>query len=1062
MTGSEVCISCMDADEVVVFRCKGHTCTFQLCAGCVKLSFEDASGATSTFCVMCQTPSALDMIASVCGPAAIKAVEKKLRGPLEFKLREENLKRGASRDRASKVSDQARRLFNELTEKINLKCPRCKTVFNDYDGCNALSCGVPTCRAGFCAVCLKDCGSDAHKHIHDVHGSNSIFDKEAFKRNEALRVQALVDELKGTLSGESFELRQLVLNHIEKAKLTDDGSGAPNDEAKVARFLDKTKSDLMNATKKDRLALLSDPEDYNRRNGFDRNRISPRNSIPREYRLVLTHVEDDIYRYAIHHDLIEGEECWALIDDIEAHFKKYPKVESLLNVAQVLRCSVIAFSGQRSLYQTSRSINQSQRALANDEVCIQLNEIGTDGSVLDTGIRLFGGQHALDIIGLNQNKRMILLEKHIQEASNSSLMFMPLRHMIGAGNPAAALTEIEMGVPDSLIDLNGQQKRVAHPLNLKTAMEVAGPPGTGKTKTIVELVRSLLQCTSYDILLLSERNGAINAVAEKFKIASLKVKNNDISITDLPVWSSVMTYGAGDTMGDCTKLFTLEQKLSYHPEIVELKEKRDLLDKASKSLSKALRKKLSDEVLDFGSLFKEEYAADRSYVILKENGDLSSPLVIISTVLAAIDDIESAFDSITENHYLTEEATEGIIICHSTLLGRLVPIRTTAEKEDKRGTPWDKKEASRRLRDILKRFQSVLKLEIFNQDNARDLANERREVDQELRAVKSRLEIELPKLARFHMSTIGSSHRLPGDKNNDANSLDGIFDCLSLEDSHYGDDIDPPQNTVVVFDESGCIPAYELLGLSRLGRAIESLVLVGDKHQLPPYDPTSTRGRRFGGRNARHSKQNTKQTKSLLDVSALTSDAGKIVLSTQYRVPKDIADMLNQRVYRGQYNTAPKANVPLSGLRMVNVPFSEDPRRKYVNPNEVTKGLELLRELRLDHRAGISSILIITPYKNQQREFEFQMKRQGFTTTGIETNVLSIDQCQGQEADAVILSFVKRPTPFLTINRLNVALSRVRKKLFVLTDFRDLRDACKNKQWECAGLAGDLLLNAQH
>jgi hypothetical protein len=140
-------------------------------------------------------------------------------------------------------------------------------------------------------------------------------------------------------------------------------------------------------------------------------------------------------------------------------------------------------------------------------------------------------------------------------------MFSPLQHLIGAGDPIAVLTDIEMDVPESLVDLNEQQQRVAHPLRLKTAMEIAGPPGTGKTKTIVELVRSLLQCTSYDIILLSERNGAINAVADKFKIASLDINGEDISITDLSVWSSVMTYGAGENMGDCTKLFTMEAKL---------------------------------------------------------------------------------------------------------------------------------------------------------------------------------------------------------------------------------------------------------------------------------------------------------------------------------------------------------------------------------------------------------------------------------------------------------------------------------------------------------------------
>lgn len=94
-------------------------------------------------------------------------------------------------------------------------------------------------------------------------------------------------------------------------------------------------------------------------------------------------------------------------------------------------------------------------------------------------------------------------------------------------------------------------------------------------------------------------------------------------------------------------------------------------------------------------------------------------------------------------------------------------------------------------------------------------------------------------------------------------------------------------------------------------------------------------------------------------------------------------------------------------------------------------------------------------YKNQQREFEFQLRNYKHITT----TVLTIDQCQGQEADAVIFSLVRKPTRFLTLNRLNVALSRVRKKLYVLTDFQDLRSACRDEDWDCARLAADLLID---
>ena len=94
----------------------------------------------------------------------------------------------------------------------------------------------------------------------------------------------------------------------------------------------------------------------------------------------------------------------------------------------------------------------------------------------------------LVIAGLNQNNRMVLLEKHVAESSDSDLLFEPLQHLVGSGEPVPVVTEMNMEVPTTQVDLNEEQQKVAHPLRLKTAMEVAGPPGTGKTKTIVELV----------------------------------------------------------------------------------------------------------------------------------------------------------------------------------------------------------------------------------------------------------------------------------------------------------------------------------------------------------------------------------------------------------------------------------------------------------------------------------------------------------------------------------------------------------------------------------------------
>jgi hypothetical protein len=70
-----------------------------------------------------------------------------------------------------------------------LRCPCCAAVFEDYQGCNALRCG--RCGVGFCAVCLLDCGADAHAHYAAVHGRN-YFDRALFEGARRARFLARV------------------------------------------------------------------------------------------------------------------------------------------------------------------------------------------------------------------------------------------------------------------------------------------------------------------------------------------------------------------------------------------------------------------------------------------------------------------------------------------------------------------------------------------------------------------------------------------------------------------------------------------------------------------------------------------------------------------------------------------------------------------------------------------------------------------------------------------------------------------------------------------------------
>lgn len=75
--------------------------------------------------------------------------------------------------------------------------------------------------------------------------------------------------------------------------------------------------------------------------------------------------------------------------------------------------------------------------------------------------------------------------------------------------------------------------------------------------------------------------------------------------------------------------------------------------------------------------------------------------------------------------------------------------------------------------------------------------------------------------------------------------------------------------------------------------------------------------------------------------------------------------------------------------------------------------------------------------------------------------VLTIDQCQGKEADYVIFSLVRKPTTFLNRNRLNVALSRVRKAIYFINDKCHFLEASKYICWESHLLAKSLMLTQE-
>lgn len=574
------CVVCLDEEEQVVFNCPGSKCTYEMCASCIKIAFQDAAGSNARNCPSCKTPTASRMIESICGPGAVREVEREVRNNVEFEVKKQHMKREKGRIFMNESKVKARLLYHKLAESLNMKCPRCSSVFVDYEGCNALTCWKTDCRAAFCAICLQDCGADAHSHVRENHG-HDLFDKTAFKEAKKLREMQTVKNFMQEIAVEPFEVRELV--KIEFEKSVSPGimpTLTGNTSQRTRRFLLNAKEDLHRAVRDDRLSLLSNhdggwdpPPPRIPRTGLSSKDISPRNAIPENYRLSLLPKEpgSPVCSILLEEKSKEGQwKCQPLPQDddddgVEQRNNK-PKVDSLSNLRSSLMCAVIAFRGYRQLIQSSTVVPGNGQILEPDQICIQLqavNDVGeVEGNFLLENIAAATGGIS-EILGLNPNRRYLLLEDHVSRSDDTSLLFPALETFVGRITPKRIIQEILVPAPDTFNGLNAQQQRAAHPLSVATAMEIAGPPGTGKTKTITELVRSLLECTDFSIIVLSERNGAIDAIANKIASDCLVMYESGQrlpKVVNVENWIHVISFGSSGAIGNYTRLFTLKEK----------------------------------------------------------------------------------------------------------------------------------------------------------------------------------------------------------------------------------------------------------------------------------------------------------------------------------------------------------------------------------------------------------------------------------------------------------------------------------------------------------------------
>ena len=245
------------------------------------------------------------------------------------------------------------------------------------------------------------------------------------------------------------------------------------------------------------------------------------------------------------------------------------------------------------------------------------------------------------------------------------------------------------------------------------------------------------------------------------------------------------------------------------------------------------------------------------------------------------------------------------------------------------------------------------------------------------------------------------------------------------------------QAGAVLIDEAG------LVSLDKMGTIFSSLrdnngkvIVLGDDKQLPPPS---------------HDYVATSLFRSILNHFNST------LLRKEYRFNRDILDLINH-YYDNQLvadltvqdiSTADIAKKDYDGLsnnlrkilqhdkKIVFVDTNDERREEkhFVNIGEVAIIKEIMKGCQ---SIGINSIMIITPYKQQERMLQLHLQQQNMQGIRIGT----VDKFQGQEAEVTMISMVRSNTwqdyhdaiGFLNNSRACVAFSRGKRKTIIVGD----------------------------
>lgn len=270
---------------------------------------------------------------------------------------------------------------------------------------------------------------------------------------------------------------------------------------------------------------------------------------------------------------------------------------------------------------------------------------------------------------------------------------------------------------------------------------------------------------------------------------------------------------------------------------------------------------------------------------------------------------------------------------------------------------------------------------------------------------------------------------------------------------------------VVILDEASSITAPEVILAG--SRADRTFAVVGDFLQNAPIAETDDNAR---GVPELHPWQGTDifELAGIHDHDSALGHARCVALSSQHRFPTIIADVVNDFCYGGLLTTASSV-VRDAGPVITLFDTSAHLDKRLVSDGSswwCRLGLELLREVAQRPDLCIGSTLgFISPYRAQADQAARLRLR---TTAGVPAECGTAHAFQGRQYDTVVVDLMQDDHPrwigkadlhgtahaIAAAKLLNVALTRTKRRLYLIGDWNFIRDSTAPGMRALAALEG--------